>query len=357
MRDSVAVLIPCFNEEKTIAKVVRDVRRELPAAAVYVYDNNSTDRTVERAKAAGARIGFEQCQGKGHVVRTMFREVRADLYVMLDGDDTYDVAKLRAVMAPVASGACDMAVGTRLESHVRGAFPSQHKLGNEMIRGLINRLFGVQLRDVLSGYRCFNRKFVESVPLLCRGFEVEVELTIQALDKDLIIAEVPTDYGIRPEGSDSKLNTLRDGILIVKTILRMFKDYRPLKFYGALGGVALLIGLGFGLRPLMQLFATGAIGSPAMAVLATALLLCAGHLFGIGLVLASVDRGRREHDRIFMNHAAHREMLILETLRGGSSTARRRVVEGRDRTAREWPPLMGEEHREAPTRVATDGSR
>ncbi len=295
MAQSIAVLIPCYNEEQTIHKVVLDFHKELPHAKIYVYDNRSSDRTVAEASRAGAILGFEYKQGKGNVVRTMFREINADLYVMVDGDATYPAERVHDLIGPVSSGRADMTVATRLDRSEEKSFRLFHKFGNELVRSSINMLFRAELRDILSGYRCFSARFVKSVPILSRGFEVETELTLQALDKNFIIQEVPVEYFKRQEGSHSKLDTFGDGLLVLKTILLLFKDYKPLQFFGAIGLFCLLAGLALGSIPITDYLHTGNVFHPSTAVLATGLILIGLLMCSTGLVLDTIKRRHYEY--------------------------------------------------------------
>jgi glycosyltransferase involved in cell wall biosynthesis len=306
MNETIAVLIPCYNEEITIKKVIRDFRRELPEAEIYVYDNNSSDQTVRKAVACGAKIGHEHKQGKGNVVRRMFREIAADIYIMVDGDATYPAERVHALIEPVRSGKADMTVGTRLDQHEDRSFRLFHKFGNELIRKSINVLFGTQLRDILSGYRCFNARFAKNVPILSKGFEVETELTLQALDKNFTIQEVPVEYYKRPEGSFSKLNTYLDGILVLKTIFWIFKDYRPLRFFSVSGLMSLLLGLGLGSIPVSEFFRTGKVTHPSTAVLATGFVLISLLSFATGFVLDTINRRYREQYQLLSDSIIHR---------------------------------------------------
>ena len=235
---SIAWLIPCRNEERTIAAVVADIKRDCPGAAIYVYDNASTDRTAEVARAAGATVRTERMRGKGNVVHRMFQDVDADLYLLIDGDQTYSVRDWRALASPVMAGDADMTVGSRLASRDPQAFRRFHHFGNRLITGLIRTLFRAEIGDVLSGYRAFNRRFVKSVGVEAFGFEIEVELTIKALERRFRIVEVELAYGERPEGSRSKLRTFEDGLIIVFTILRLFKDLKPLSLGLAFAALA-----------------------------------------------------------------------------------------------------------------------
>lgn len=305
MKSSIAVLIPCFNEENTVGEVIEDFRRELPGAEIYVYDNNSTDKTVENAASAGAIIRNEYKQGKGNVVRAMFRGVTADIYVMVDGDSTYPADKVHLLMEPIMAGNADMTVATRLAEYEQKSFRLFHKFGNELIRRTINLLFGTHLTDVLSGYRCFNSRFIKSVPILSNGFEVETELTLQALDKEFIIKEIPIPYYKRPEGSFSKLNTYLDGILILKTILSIFKDYKPLKCFTLFGFFALLIGVALGGIPVIDFINTGKVAHPSTAVLATGLVLVSLLSFATGLILDTINRREREQYNLISDYIIH----------------------------------------------------
>lgn len=306
MSASVAVLIPCYNEAPTIGRVVSDFRRELPDARIVVFDNNSTDATVEEALAHGAEVAHEYKQGKGNVIRTMFREIAADYYVMVDGDGTYPAGQVQALLAPVLTGKADMVVGSRLGQFSEGAFRSLHHFGNRMIRGLINALFGSRLQDVLSGYRCFNERFVQNVPVLSAGFEVETELTLHALDKGFTVREVPVPYLARPEGSHSKLNTFRDGLLVVRTIVSIFKDYRPLRFFSAVGLTSAVLGLGLGSIPVHEFLQDGAVEHASTAVLATGLILISALAFTTGLILDTINRRYREQYQLLSDFVINR---------------------------------------------------
>jgi glycosyltransferase involved in cell wall biosynthesis len=230
-----AVLIPCYNEAVTIADVVRSFRDALPAARIYVFDNNSTDGTATVAREAGADVLSERRQGKGYVIQTMFRKVDADVYVMVDGDGTYPVESVHKLMEPILNGDADMVVGSRLHPGSRSSFKAANLFGNKLIRRLLHLIFGVRLTDVLSGYRAFNRAFVKGIPLFGGGFEVETELTIKALQRGYRIEEIPVNLEDRPKGSYSKIHIVRDGFLILNTILALFRDTKPLTFFGIIG--------------------------------------------------------------------------------------------------------------------------
>lgn len=242
--DKIAVLIPCYNESATVAKVVRDYREVLPEATVYVYDNNSTDGTDELARAAGAVVRYERRQGKGNVIRTRFRDIEAQCYLMIDGDDTYPAEDARAMVDKVLVDGYDMVVGDRLSStyFTENKRPF-HNSGNVLVRKLVNSFFKGNVTDIMTGYRAFSRLFVKSFPVLSKGFEIETEMTIHALDKNLALASVPVGYRDRPVGSESKLNTFSDGFKVLRTVARLFKDYKPLPFFGIIAGVLMLFAL------------------------------------------------------------------------------------------------------------------
>jgi len=239
----IAVLVPCYNEELTVTEVVKAFKAELPNAEIYVYDNNSTDRTVDFALAAGAIVTKEPRQGKGFVIQSMFRQIEADIYVMVDGDATYPAPEVHRLMEPVIKGEADMVVGSRLSSGTNSEFRQINRLGNRFVLAVLNSIFGVRLTDILSGYRAFTRDFVKTLPLFGGGFEIETELTIKAIARGWRIVEIPTTLTSRPEGSHSKINLFRDGALIINTILALFRDYKPLTFFGTVGLVIVLISL------------------------------------------------------------------------------------------------------------------
>ena len=297
---SIAVLIPCYNEALTITKVVGDFRRELPGATIYVYDNNSRDGTADLARAAGAVVAAERRQGKGFVIQSMFRDVVADVYVMVDGDDTYPAASVHDLLKPVLAGEADLAVGNRLVEFEKGSYRGLHVFGNHLVVNTINFIFKAQLHDVMSGYRAFNRRLVQSVPAISRGFEVETELTLQTLYRNLMITEIPIRYGTRPEGSFSKLSTFRDGAKVLLKIMDIFKAYRPLLFFGLIGGVLALLGLGLGSIPIREYFETGRIARFPTAILAAALEIMALVAVSCGVVLDSVNHHFREASQLVL---------------------------------------------------------
>lgn len=297
----IAVLIPCFNEEATVAKVVRDFSMSLPGAAIYVYDNNSTDRTGELAAMAGAIVRREYRQGKGNVVRAMFRNVDADIYIMVDGDGTYPAERAPDLLTPVANEEADMVVGTRLNTYTTRSFRKFHVIGNNLVVGIINMLFGSRITDCLSGYRAFSKHFVKGVALMSTGFEVETELTIQAMDRRFITQEVPIPYGERPKGSVSKLDTFGDGILIMRTILRIFKDYRPLIFFSVLGALLLFGGLLIGIPVVVEFWRTGLVFKVPSAILASGLVILSMLMVSVGLILDTIAVQHRESYQYYRN--------------------------------------------------------
>ncbi|NOY86036.1 MAG: glycosyltransferase [Deltaproteobacteria bacterium] len=296
----IAVLIPCFNEENTVRKVVEDFRRELPKALIYVYDNNSTDGTAKAAEAAGAIVHKEPRQGKGNVVRSMFREIEADIYIMVDGDDTYPASSVRELIKPVLNGEADMVIGTRLSRFTGRSFRKFHLFGNNVVVRLINLLFRSKLTDALSGYRAFGRLFVKTTPVISMGFEVETEMTIHALDKGFIVQEVPVDYGERPDGSVSKLDTFADGLLIIRTTFHIFKDYRPLMFFSGIAVLFFLAGAVSGVPVIVEYFHSGLVPRFPTAILASALVSLSFLFFSVGLILDTIARQHRENYELWV---------------------------------------------------------
>jgi glycosyltransferase involved in cell wall biosynthesis len=293
----IAILLPCYNEEAAIAQTVSGFRAALPAADIYVYDNNSSDRTREVAAGAGAIVRSERMQGKGNVVRRMFADVEADIYVMADGDATYDAAAAPALIAKLLDEQLDMVVGAR-KSQVEEAYRRGHKLGNRLFTGLLARLFGRTFSDIFSGYRVFSRRFAKSFPALSRGFETETEISVHALELVMPVGEMVTAYGARPEGSESKLSTYRDGWRILKTILHLVRIERPILFYGGIALALALLAIGLSI-PLMITYAeTGLVPRFPTAILATGLMIVAALSFMSGLILDTVVRGRREVRRL-----------------------------------------------------------
>lgn len=293
----IAVILPCYNEEAAIAQTVRDFRTALPDAAIYVYDNNSKDRTVEVARAAGAIVRSEPMQGKGRVVRRMFADVEADVYVMADGDATYDAAAAPALIARLIDEQLDMVVGSREDEEVE-AYRRGHRFGNAMLTGILAQIFGRTFSDILSGYRIFSRRFVKSFPILSTGFEIETEISVHALELRMPVAEIATRYGARPEGSASKLSTYRDGWRILRTILTLFRIERPVLFFGTIGGLLMLGALGISIDLFITYARTGLVPRLPTAVLATGLVIIGVLCFFTGLILDTVTRGRREMRRL-----------------------------------------------------------
>jgi glycosyltransferase involved in cell wall biosynthesis len=302
----IAVLVPCHNEALTVAKVVRDFREALPEATVHVFDNASSDDTAALARAAGAVVHSVPAKGKGRVVRSMFRDVEADAYLMVDGDDTYPAARARDILAPVLAGEADMVVGTRLQQHEAGAFRRFHGFGNDLVRGVLSRLFGTTIADALSGYRAFSARYVRSMPVLSHGFEIETEMTVFALAHDLALREVPVPYGTRPPGSHSKLHTFRDGFRVLRTIAFLYKDFRPLQVFGLVALATSLAGLGFGGFVLREFTLTGRVMHPSTAVLAAALMGVALLSLATGLILDTVNRRSHELLRLVTDQVVGR---------------------------------------------------
>lgn len=296
--DKIAVLIPCYNEEKTIYKVVTDAKNALPEAVVYVYDNNSTDQTIAEAKRAGAVIRHEYMQGKGNVIRRMFREVQAQCYVMVDGDDTYPMEFAAQMVDKVLNNNADMVVGDRLSStyFTENKRPF-HNMGNSVVRSSINRLFDCDIKDIMTGYRAFSYGFVKTFPVLSSGFEIETEMTIHAVNNKMQIENVIIEYRDRPEGSVSKLNTYSDGIKVLFTIARLYRNYKPMGYFSILAGILALLATVFFVPVLIDYFNTGMVAKfPTLIVCGFAYLAAIQSLFS-GLILANIaQRGRRDFE-------------------------------------------------------------
>jgi glycosyltransferase involved in cell wall biosynthesis len=293
----VAVLLPCYNEEHAIAAVVRDFRDALPGATVYVYDNNSSDRTREIARAAGAIVRIETLQGKGNVVRRMFADVEADVYVLADGDDTYDAASAPALVRALLDEHLDM-VNARRVSEIDGAYRRGHRLGNALLTTMVARIFGDRFRDLLSGYRVFSRRFVKSFPALASGFEIETELTVHALELRMPTAEIDAPYKDRPDGSVSKLRTYRDGLRILRTIILFVKEERPLAFFSTIFAFLAALSVFLSVPIVITYMNTGLVPRLPTAVLATGTMLLGFLSLVCGLVLDTVTLGRREAKRM-----------------------------------------------------------
>lgn len=303
---TIAVLIPCFNEEQTVGRVVEDIKKELPEAAVYVFDNNSDDRTAELAKEAGAIVRKEAKRGKGNVVRSMFRQVDADIYVMIDGDDTYPAGEIHKLIAPIQNEEADICIGDRLtdgsyEDENRRLF---HTFGNSLVKRLINRLFDADMKDIMSGYRAFSRRFVKTAPIISDGFEIETEITLFALHNKLRIKQIPIGFRERPEGSLSKLNTLSDGFKVLLTIFRLYKDYRPFVFFSTAAMLLALAGIGVGIPVIVDFVETGLVPKFPSAILATGCMVLSAVSFSSGLILDTIVKHHRRMFEILYNQSS-----------------------------------------------------
>jgi glycosyltransferase involved in cell wall biosynthesis len=292
-RYEVAVLVPCYNEERAIAKVVADFRAALPGATVYVYDNNSNDNTADAAKTAGAVVRRESHQGKGHVVRRMFNDIEADVYVLVDGDATYDAPSAPAMIGQLVGERLDMVVASRIDRE-EAAYRRGHRAGNRLLTGFVAHVFGRAFTDILSGYRVFSRRFVKSFPILSGGFEIETELTVHALELELPVGELATPYYSRPIGSASKLSTWRDGFRILWTVLKLYRTERPLAFFGSVGVALAIMSVGLAIPVFITYLEQGLVPRLPTAVLSTGLMLLACLSIACGLILDTVTRGRRE---------------------------------------------------------------
>ncbi|URI10249.1 glycosyltransferase [Aquincola tertiaricarbonis] len=293
----VAVLIPCYNEEVAIAQVVKDFRAALPQAAIYVYDNNSKDRTSEVAREAGAIVRVERRQGKGNVVRRMFADIEADVYLLVDGDATYDAASGPKMVQTLLTEQFDMVVGCRTHTQTEAYRPG-HVFGNAMLTGVVAKLFGRSFTDILSGYRAFSRRFVKSFPALSKGFETETELTVHALELRMPVTEINTPYGARPEGSASKLSTYRDGWRILRLILQLYKHERPLAYFSVLAALLALLSAGLATPVVLEYLRTGLVPRFPTAILSTGIMILAFLFFIAGVILETVTRGRQEIKRL-----------------------------------------------------------
>lgn len=299
----IAVLIPCYNEEKTIGKVVSDFKRELPEAEIYVYDNNSKDKTPLIAAEHGAIVRKEFRQGKGNVVRSMFREIDADIYVMVDGDDTYPAEFVHQLIEPIKRGEANMVIGDRLSN---GTYFQEnkrpfHNFGNNLVKNLINFLYKSDIKDIMTGYRAFDKLFVKSMPVMSPGFEIETEMSIHALDKKFLIKEVPIDYRDRPEGSESKLNTFSDGWKVLKMIFTLFKDYKPFMFFSLWALLFFILGLAVGIPVVVEFIRTKFITRVPSAILAVGLMIFSLLSFTCGLILDTVAAAHRKQYELELN--------------------------------------------------------
>ena len=300
----IAVLIPCYDEELTIGKVIRDFKMELPEADIYVYDNNSKDKTGEIAREHGAIVIKESRQGKGNVVRSMFRDIDADIYIMVDGDDTYPAGAVRELMQPIINNEADMVIGDRLsngtyEKENKRAF---HNLGNNLVKGLIGLLFKNEIKDIMTGYRVFNKFFVKTMPVMSEGFQIETEMSIHALDKKFRLKEIPIEYRDRPDGSESKLNTFRDGYRVIKTLIGLFKDYKPLLFFCSISIVSLILGLLVGIPVIVEFILTRFITKVPSAVLAVGFILVSVVSLSSGLILDTISATSKRNYELYLNN-------------------------------------------------------
>lgn len=293
--DKIAVLIPCYNEAKTIEKVVKDFKRVLPDAVIYVYDNNSTDGTDEIARRAGAIVRYEYQQGKGNVIRRMFRDIDAECYIMTDGDDTYPAESAPEMVNKVLERNVDMVVGDRLSSTYFSENKRPfHNFGNDIVRKSINFLFKNNIKDIMTGYRAFSYQFVKTFPILSKGFEIETEMSIHAIDKNMFVENVVIDYRDRPEGSESKLNTYSDGIKVLFTIMRLFKTYRPLQFFGIIAFILAALSVGFFIPVLLEFSRTGTVPNfPTLIVCGFVMLAAIQSLFS-GLILSTLRQKEKQ---------------------------------------------------------------
>ena len=302
MKNKIAVLIPCYNESKTIEKVVKDYKKALPHADIYVYDNNSKDGTDEIAKKAGAIVRYEYRQGKGNVIRTMFREIDADCYLMIDGDDTYPAENAKEMCDLVLSGKADMVIGDRLSStyFTENKRPF-HNLGNKMVRFLINKIFKNNIKDIMTGYRAFSYDFVKGFPVLSKGFEIETEMTIHAVDKNYKLVEIPVTYRDRPEGSVSKLNTYSDGFKVLKTIATLFKEYKPAFFFNIFAFIFLVASLILGIPVIVEYFDIGEVPKFPSLIVSCIFLVMSMLLWIAGTILQVIVKKQKQNYELYLN--------------------------------------------------------
>lgn len=311
--DKIAILIPCYNEARTIEKVVSDFKRELPEAAIYVYDNNSTDGTAEIAKKAGAIVRYEYQQGKGNVIRRMFAEIDAECYLMVDGDDTYPADQAKEMVDKVLIRHADMVVGDRLSStYFEENKRLFHNFGNSIVRASINFLFKNDIKDIMTGYRAFSYRFVKTFPVLSKGFEIETEMSIHAIDKNMYVENVVIDYRDRPEGSESKLNTYSDGFKVIKTIIRLFRTYRPFGFFGGISALLLLLAMIFFIPILVTYIRTGLVPNFPTLIVCGFAVLAAIQSFFSGLILKTIYQKNRQDFEMELYHATYEEKSMLD---------------------------------------------
>lgn len=308
--DEIAVLIPCYNEEKTIQKVIQDFQRELPEAVIYVYNNNSQDRTAAIAEEAGAVVRNEYQQGKGNVIRRMFAEIDASCYIMVDGDDTYPAEHAREMIDKVLNRNADMVVGDRLSStYFEENKRPFHNLGNSLVRGSINRLFKNDIKDIMTGYRAFSYRFVKTFPVLSKGFEIETEMSIHAIDKNMYVENVVIDYRDRPDGSDSKLNTYSDGLKVLRTILRLYRTYRPMSFFGTISALLLVLAACFFVPVMLTYVKTGLVPNlPTLIVCGFSVMASIQSLF-VGLMLKTMYQKNRQDFEMDLYRVSREERL------------------------------------------------
>ena len=311
--DEIAVLIPCYNESQTIEKVVTDFRKALPEAMVYVYDNNSTDGTDEIARKAGAVVRYEHLQGKGNAVRSMFRDIDAKCYIMVDGDDTYPADSAREMADQVLKNDADMVVGDRLSSTYFSENKRPfHNFGNTLVRGTISRLFATDINDIMTGYRAFSFGFVKTFPVLSKGFEIETEMSIHAADKNLHVANVVINYKDRPDGSESKLNTFSDGLRVLRTIFSLYRTYKPFGFFGIISLILVVLGIGFMIPVLIDYFKTGMVGRFPTLIGSGFILVAAILSFFCGLILKTMTVKNRQDFEINLTRAEERYRDLLD---------------------------------------------
>ena len=310
--DKIAVLIPCYNEEQTVAKVVKDAKTALPEAVVYVYDNNSTDRTAELAREAGAVVRSEPRQGKGYVIRRMFREIDALCYIMIDGDDTYPLEYAAQMAEQVLEHQADMVVGDRLSStYFKDNKRPFHNMGNSVVRSTINQLFDCDIKDIMTGYRAMSYEFVKSYPVLSRGFEIETEMTIHAVFNEMVIVNVPVEFRNRPEGSESKLNTYSDGARVLSTIVKLYKNYKPLRFFSALAAIMLIVAAVMFLWVFARFLNSHLVENMPTLVVSGFIALGALQAFFSGLILSDmVTKNRREFERNLYEISSRKRELM-----------------------------------------------
>lgn len=311
--DKIAVLVPCYNEEKTIEKVVLDAKKALPEAVIYVYDNNSSDKTVELAQKAGAVVRHEYMQGKGNVIRRMFREIDAECYIMVDGDDTYPMEYAPQMVEKVLSHNADMVVGDRLSTtyFTENKRPF-HNFGNSIVRKSINGLFDCDIKDIMTGYRAFSYSFVKTFPVMSKGFEIETEMTIHAVNNNMQVENVEVDYRDRPEGSVSKLNTYSDGMKVLFTIMRLFREYKPMRFFSLLAFALMALAVGFFVPVLLEWFDTGLVAKFPTLIVCGFVALAAVQSFFAGLILNNISQRDRKDFELDLIRIKHEENLLIK---------------------------------------------